>query len=154
VPSPGPFLVSPTSPSAGYRLCLNQTAFPIELPRDSNQSAGSESAGSASAGSAYAGGWHDKTRGKHFATEPLTSKAISGALLALPRRQVRRLGISDGTDVAIWQDDPGRQPTGSVMVQWISPSQRDSIYAGDNVIKSRACLPRHPAVAYLFLVRC
>ena len=25
----GTFLVSPTSPFAGYRLCLNQTAFPV-----------------------------------------------------------------------------------------------------------------------------
>jgi hypothetical protein len=45
-----------------------------------------------------------------------------------------QLGISDGTDVAIWQKDPGRQPTGTVMVQWTAPNQMDSIYAGDNVI--------------------
>jgi hypothetical protein len=47
-----------------------------------------------------------------------------------------QLGISDGTDVAIWQKDPGRQVTGSVMVQWIAPNQMDSIYAGDNVINN------------------
>ena len=47
-----------------------------------------------------------------------------------------QLGISDGTDVAIWQDDPGRQPTGTVMVQWTAPNQMDSIYAGDNVINN------------------
>jgi hypothetical protein len=41
-------------------------------------------------------------------------------------------GISDGNDVAIWQDDPGRQPTGTVMIQWTAPNQMDSIYAGDN----------------------
>jgi Putative beta-barrel porin-2, OmpL-like. bbp2 len=41
-------------------------------------------------------------------------------------------GISDGTDVALWQNDPGRQVTGTVMIQWISPNQMDSIYAGDN----------------------
>jgi len=45
-------------------------------------------------------------------------------------------GISDGTDVAIWQPDPGREPTGTVMVQWIAPNQMDSIYAGDNVINN------------------
>src|ERR1700730_15148363 len=45
-----------------------------------------------------------------------------------------QLGISDGTDVAIWQKDPGRQPTGTVMVQWTAPNQNDSVYAGDNVI--------------------
>jgi Putative beta-barrel porin-2, OmpL-like. bbp2 len=43
-------------------------------------------------------------------------------------------GLSDGTDVAIWQKDPGRQPTGTVMVQWTAPNQMDSVYAGDNVI--------------------
>ena len=43
-----------------------------------------------------------------------------------------QLGISDGTDVALWQNDPGRQVTGTVMIQWISPNQMDSIYAGDN----------------------
>ena len=47
-----------------------------------------------------------------------------------------QLGISDGTDVAIWQEDPGRQVTGSMMVQWVSPNQMDSIYAGDNVINN------------------
>jgi hypothetical protein len=41
-------------------------------------------------------------------------------------------GISDGTDVALWQKDPGRQVTGTAMVQWTSPNQMDSIYAGDN----------------------
>ena len=41
-------------------------------------------------------------------------------------------GISDGTDVALWQNDPGRQVTGTAMIQWTSPNQMDSIYAGDN----------------------
>jgi hypothetical protein len=30
-------------------------------------------------------------------------------------------GISNGTDVALWQKDPGNQPTGTVMIQWTSP---------------------------------
>jgi len=38
-----------------------------------------------------------------------------------------QVGISNGTDVALWQDDPGNQPTGTGMVQWRSPDQRDSI---------------------------
>lgn len=41
-------------------------------------------------------------------------------------------GISDGTDVALWQKDPGRQVTGTVMIQWTSPNQKDSVYFGDN----------------------
>jgi Putative beta-barrel porin-2, OmpL-like. bbp2 len=47
-----------------------------------------------------------------------------------------QLGLSNGTDVALWQKDPGNQPTGTVMIQWISPSQNDSIYAGDNAFNN------------------
>jgi hypothetical protein len=45
-------------------------------------------------------------------------------------------GISNGTDVALWQKDPGNQPTGTVMIQWTAPNQRDSIYAGDNAFNN------------------
>ena len=45
-------------------------------------------------------------------------------------------GISSGTDVALWQDDPGNQPTGPVMIQWTSPSQMDSVYFGDNAFNN------------------
>jgi Putative beta-barrel porin-2, OmpL-like. bbp2 len=45
-------------------------------------------------------------------------------------------GISNGTDVTIWEDDPGNQPTGTVMVQCTSPNQTDSIYAGDNAFNN------------------
>lgn len=41
-------------------------------------------------------------------------------------------GIDCGTDVAIWQSDPGRQVTGTVMIQWTAPNQMDSVYAGAN----------------------
>jgi hypothetical protein len=41
-------------------------------------------------------------------------------------------GIDDGTDVAIWQKDPGRQVTGTIMIQYTTPNQMDSIYAGAN----------------------
>jgi hypothetical protein len=47
-----------------------------------------------------------------------------------------QLGLSNGTDVALWQNDPGNQPTGTVMIQWISPSQTDSIYVGDNAFNN------------------
>jgi hypothetical protein len=43
-----------------------------------------------------------------------------------------QLGIDGGTDVAIWQNDPGRQVTGDVMIQWTAPNQMDSVYAGAN----------------------
>jgi hypothetical protein len=45
-------------------------------------------------------------------------------------------GISNGTDVALWQSDPGNQPTGTVMIQWTAPNQSDSIYAGDNAFNN------------------
>jgi Putative beta-barrel porin-2, OmpL-like. bbp2 len=47
-----------------------------------------------------------------------------------------QLGLSNGTDVALWQKDPGNQPTGTVMIQWISPNQKDSVYAGDNAFNN------------------
>jgi putative OmpL-like beta-barrel porin-2 len=47
-----------------------------------------------------------------------------------------QLGLSNGTDVALWQKDPGNQPTGTVMIQWTSPNQQDSIYAGDNAFNN------------------
>ena len=47
-----------------------------------------------------------------------------------------QLGLSNGTDVALWQKDPGNQPTGTVMIQWTSPEQRDSIYVGDNAFNN------------------
>jgi len=47
-----------------------------------------------------------------------------------------QIGLSNGTDVALWQKDPGNQPTGTVMIQWVSPNQRDSIYAGDNAFNN------------------
>jgi len=47
-----------------------------------------------------------------------------------------QLGLSNGTDVALWQKDPGNQPTGTVMLQWTAPNQKDSIYAGDNAFNN------------------
>ncbi len=45
-------------------------------------------------------------------------------------------GICNGTDVALWQDDPGNQPTGTVMIQWTAPNQKDSLYFGDNAFNN------------------
>lgn len=47
-----------------------------------------------------------------------------------------QLGLSNGTDVALWQKDPGNQPTGTAMIQWIAASQTDSIYLGDNAFNN------------------
>ena len=45
-------------------------------------------------------------------------------------------GLSNGTDVALWQDDPGNQPTGTVMIQYTTPNQMDSFYFGDNAFNN------------------
>lgn len=47
-----------------------------------------------------------------------------------------QLGISNGTDVALWQSDPGNQPTGTVMLQWTAPNGKDSVYFGDNAFNT------------------
>lgn len=54
----------------------------------------------------------------------------------LNRQWTLQLGLSNGTDVALWQKDPGNQPTGTVMLQWVAPSGKDSIYAGDNAFNN------------------
>jgi len=47
------------------------------------------------------------------------------------------LAFSDGTDVALWQNDPGRQVTGTAMIQWTSPNTDGFDYAGDNNFNKR-----------------
>jgi hypothetical protein len=47
-----------------------------------------------------------------------------------------QLGCYAGNDVAPWQNDPGRQATGTAMLQWISKNNRDSIYAGANAFNN------------------
>ena len=44
-----------------------------------------------------------------------------------------QVGLADGVDIAPWEhQDPGDQPTGSIMVQYIAPNGKDSFYVGDN----------------------
>jgi hypothetical protein len=44
-----------------------------------------------------------------------------------------QVAIMDGVDIAPWEhQDPGDQPTGSVMVQYIAPNGKDSFYVGMN----------------------
>jgi hypothetical protein len=43
-----------------------------------------------------------------------------------------QLGVADGVDIAPWQNDPGRQATGSAMLQYIGSGGHDSWYAGMN----------------------
>lgn len=45
-------------------------------------------------------------------------------------------GIFCGNDVAPWQSDPGRQATGTVMVQYISDDNKFSFYGGSNAFNN------------------
>jgi hypothetical protein len=46
-------------------------------------------------------------------------------------------GVCAGVDVAPWEtQDPGCQPTGTVMIQWISDNQKDSLYWGANAFNN------------------
>jgi hypothetical protein len=50
---------------------------------------------------------------------------------------VLQLGLSCGVDIAPWEhQDPGDQPTGTVMLQYISPGGHDSFYVGANSINN------------------
>jgi hypothetical protein len=53
--------------------------------------------------------------------------------IKLNKNWVISLGLLDGVDIAPWEhDDPGDQPTGSVMVQYIGSGGHDSFYVGMN----------------------
>jgi hypothetical protein len=50
---------------------------------------------------------------------------------------VLQLGLSCGVDIAPWEhQDPGDQPTGTLLVQYISPAGHDSFYVGGNSINN------------------
>jgi hypothetical protein len=51
----------------------------------------------------------------------------------LSQNWLLQVGLADGVDIAPWEtQDPGDQPTGSIMVQYIAPNGKDSFYIGDN----------------------
>jgi len=51
----------------------------------------------------------------------------------LTKNWVLQLGLADGVDVAPWEtEDRGDQPTGSIMLQYISSGGHDSFYVGMN----------------------
>jgi hypothetical protein len=45
-------------------------------------------------------------------------------------------GLADGVDMAPWQNDVGRQPTGSLLLQYIAPGGHDEIYGGMNSLNN------------------
>jgi hypothetical protein len=47
-----------------------------------------------------------------------------------------QVGLASGSDTAPWANDPGAQPTLSVMLQYISPGGHDSYYVGMNSLNN------------------
>ena len=52
-----------------------------------------------------------------YSFDPYTQEGIFGTL-KLNKQWTIQGGIANGNDVAIWQKDPGNQPTGTIMVQY------------------------------------
>jgi hypothetical protein len=66
-----------------------------------------------------------------YGFDPYTQEGVF-ATFKLNNNWTLQAGISDGGDVAIWQKDPGNQPTGSVMFQYQSSNGKFSFYGGAN----------------------
>jgi hypothetical protein len=70
-----------------------------------------------------------------YGFDPFTQTGIV-ATVKLNDQWTIQTGLTNGNDVALWQDDPGNQPTGMVMIQYTTPNQRDSFYFGDNAFNN------------------
>jgi hypothetical protein len=70
-----------------------------------------------------------------YGFDPYCQWGLFGSI-KLDSQWVLQLGISAGNDVAPWEDDPGRQATGSAMVQWQSKNGKDSFYGGANAFNN------------------
>jgi len=70
-----------------------------------------------------------------YGFDPFTQTGIV-ATVKLNDQWTIQAGLTNGNDVALWQDDPGNQPTGMVMVQYTTPNQKDSFYVGDNAFNN------------------
>jgi hypothetical protein len=60
------------------------------------------------------------------------------ATIKLNARWTVQTGIACGVDLAPWQSDQGRQPTGCLLLQYISPGGHDSFYGGMNSVNDGA----------------
>ncbi len=66
-----------------------------------------------------------------YAFDPYTQEGIFSTI-KLNKNWIIQAGIANGGDVAIWEKDPGNQPTGTVMVQYQSSNGKFSFYGGAN----------------------
>jgi Putative beta-barrel porin-2, OmpL-like. bbp2 len=66
-----------------------------------------------------------------YSFDPYTQEGIF-TTTKLNDQWIVQAGLANGNDVAIWQDDRGNTPTGTVMVQYISKNNKFSFYGGAN----------------------
>jgi hypothetical protein len=70
-----------------------------------------------------------------YGFDPFTQTGVV-ATVKLNDQWTIQTGLTNGNDIALWQDDPGNQPTGMVMIQYTTPNQTDSFYVGDNAFNN------------------
>jgi hypothetical protein len=66
-----------------------------------------------------------------YGFDPYTDWGVFTTTKLTPNWTIQ-LGIDAGNDVAPWEKDPGRQATGTAMVQYISNDNKFSFYGGAN----------------------
>jgi hypothetical protein len=70
-----------------------------------------------------------------YSFDPYTQEGVFGTLKLSDQWTIQG-GIANGNDVAIWQSDPGNQPTGTVMFQYQSKDGKFSFYGGANAFNN------------------
>jgi Putative beta-barrel porin-2, OmpL-like. bbp2 len=70
-----------------------------------------------------------------YSFDPYTQEGIFGTL-KLDNCWTVQAGLANGNDVAIWQNDPGNTPTGTIMLQYQSPNNKFSFYGGANSLNA------------------
>lgn len=66
-----------------------------------------------------------------YTFDPFTQQGIMASVKLSPN-WIIQLGVSAGNDQSVW--DSSARLTGTAMIQWISPSNKDSVYLGINSI--------------------
>ncbi len=66
-----------------------------------------------------------------YTFDPFTQQGIVASVKLSPNWTIQ-LGVSSGNDQSVW--DSSARLTGTAMIQWISPSNKDSVYIGINSI--------------------
>lgn len=70
-----------------------------------------------------------------YSYDPYTQERVFNTI-KLNRNWTIQGGIANGNDVAVWENDPGNQPTGTVMFQYQSDNNKFSFYGGANAFNN------------------